>query len=663
FFPRRYLDYNHRKAIAELTEGEQATIFALVWEARQVSLGQRRSTEAIVGDDTGNIRAVWFNQPYLAAKLSPNQRLVLSGRVSTYKGMKVMESPDWEVDEGGELTHVGRLVPLYPLTEGLYPRQFRQLMKDVVEGGVSQVVDFLPPEIKQNRGLLDLSQALAQTHFPQDSELLTKARRRLAFDEFFLFQIGIVSRRRQWQAEMGHAFKPCSEMVDGFIRTLPFKLTAAQERVLAQIMADMGKPTPMARLLQGEVGSGKTVVAAIALLLAVANGYQGAMMAPTEVLAEQHFDTLGRLLSRMGREEGEGHWRSYSGLLPRPLSLALFTGSLRPAEKEDLRQRLARGEIDLAVGTHALIQREVEMPSLGLAVVDEQHRFGVLQRAALRQKGFNPHLLVMTATPIPRSLALSLYGDMDLSIINELPPGRPEVKTRRLEPKDRQWVYDFIRQEVTAGNRAFIICPIIEESEVLEVKAAAAEYARLSQEVFPLLRLGLLHGRLSLAEKEDVMRRFKAGELSILVSTPVVEVGVDVPQATVMLIEGAERFGLSQLHQFRGRIGRGERPSYCFLLAENPTPEAQERLAIVEREKDGLVLAEEDLRLRGPGEFFGTRQSGLACFKLARLSDVDLLEAAREDVLALLGKDSDLRDHPLLAQEAKRYLPQEGEWS
>ena len=409
----------------------------------------------------------------------------------------------------------------------------------------------------------------------------------------------------------------------------------------------------MCRLLQGEVGSGKTVIATTALLVAASNGYQGALMVPTEVLAEQHFNSISRLISRIGLPEGgDGILIMFPSLPPYPFTMALLTGSLSQGEKRRLQQLIRQGEVHLVIGTHALIQKGVEFKQLGLAVVDEQHRFGVLQRSALRQKGATPHVLVMTATPIPRTLALTIYGDLDLSVIDQLPPGRVEIETRWLGPRHREAAYAFIRQKITEGRQAFVVCPLVEESEAIEATAAVAEYQRLSQEVFPDLRLGLLHGRMSAPEKEAVMRCFRDGDLDILVSTPVVEVGIDVPNAAVMLIEGAERFGLSQLHQFRGRVGRGEHKSYCLLLSGTTSTEGRERLRIIEQTRDGFLLAEEDLRLRGPGEFFGTQQSGLPDLRMARLSDVDLLEAAREETVRLLQRDRGLRqpEHRLLAE-------------
>jgi ATP-dependent DNA helicase RecG len=668
FFPHRHLDYSQRKYISQLTEGEEQTIIANVWQAGETRLGGRRSTEAIVGDETGNVRVVWFNNPYLAKNLPTNTRIVLSGRVSLFGGRHVFESPEWELVEDKELIHTGRLVPLYPLTQGLRPRQVRKLMKQVVDQWAWQAEDFLPSELRRRCNLLELPQAITQAHYPQDETAKDGARLRLAFDELFLLQLGVLGRKHEWQeSQPGNPFTARTPVLDAFLKSLPFELTAAQQKVLKELLADLEKPIPMTRLLQGEVGSGKTVVATAALLVAAANGYQAAFMAPTEILAEQHFTSVCQLLSRAGQQVAEeDNLRSFSGLLSHPLTVALLIGDMNQARKQEIQQLITGGDIDIIIGTHALIQKEVEFHRLSLAVVDEQHRFGVAQRSALRQKGFNPHVLVMTATPIPRTLALTLYGDLDLSVIDELPPGRQVVKTKWLKPSQRESAYAFLRRQVAEGRQAFIICPLVEESEVIQAKAAVAEYERLSKEVFPDLKLGLIHGRMSAAEKDEVMHRFRSGELQVLVSTPVVEVGIDVPNATVMLVESADRFGLSQLHQFRGRVGRGQQQSYCMLLAENPSEIGRERLDIIEKIQDGFQLAEEDLRLRGPGEFFGTRQSGLPDLRLAKLSDVALLELARSEAIRLFDDDPGLKkpDHAPLSKELARVW-QHGaaEWS
>ncbi|MFC1910527.1 ATP-dependent DNA helicase RecG, partial [Chloroflexota bacterium] len=656
FFPRRHIDYSRTKTISQIEEGEEQTVIVNIWEAQQVRLGDRPSTEAVVGDATGNMRVVWFNQPYLAKTLTANMRIVLSGRVGVFHGRYVFESPEWELAEEQELTHTGRLVPVYPLTQGLRPRQMRRIMKPFIDKWAGLVEDFLPFEIKQRCKLLSLSEAVSNAHYPADEKLKDKARIRLAFDELFLLQLGVFSKKRDWQkSQPGTPFVTKTTVVETFLKSLPFELTEPQKRSLKEIISDLQKPVAMSRLLQGDVGSGKTVVATAALLAAAANGYQSVFMAPTEILAEQHFATIRQLFSKIGKEEEEGVTYKFQGLLPRPLGVALLMGDIKHLKKSRIQELLKNGGIDIAIGTHALIQKGIEFQKLGLVVVDEQHRFGVEQRSALRQKGFNPHMLVMTATPIPRTLALTLYGDLDLSVIERLPPGRQTIKTKWLGPPEVQKAYNFIKRQVAEGHQAFIICPLIEESEMIQAKAATAEYERLSEEVFPELQLGLLHGRMSSAEKDEAMRQFRCGETHILVSTPVIEVGIDIPNAAVMMVESADRFGLSQLHQFRGRVGRGMAQSYCILMAENPSAVGKQRLDIIEKTQDGFALAEADLEMRGPGEFFGTRQSGLPDLRMAKISDVVLLETARNEAVKLFEKDALGRgEHQLLVKELAR---------
>ncbi|UCH42761.1 MAG: ATP-dependent DNA helicase RecG, partial [Dehalococcoidales bacterium] len=642
-------------------------VVANIWQTQETRPGGRRSTEAIVGDETGNVRVIWFNNPYLARQLKTKTRVVISGRVSRFKGRHVFESPQWDLVEDGDSVHTGRLVPLYPLTQGLKPRQVRKIMKEVIDLWVPQVTDFLPPHLVKDCQLMGLPQAISQAHYPEDETLKDQARIRLAFDELFLLQLGVLSKKRNWQeSQPGNALITTEQVLDPFLRSLSFKLTTAQQKTLGELLTDIGQPRPMSRLLQGDVGSGKTVVATAALLIAAANNYQGALMAPTEILAEQHFATICQLLSRTGHlVDQEDYRHSYSGILPRSITVALLTGDITQAKKRQIQQQITDGDIDIIIGTHALIQKDMEYRRLGLAVIDEQHRFGVAQRSSLRQKGYNPHVLVMTATPIPRTMALTLYGDLDLSVINELPPGRQTIKTKWLKPNQRNSAYAFIRRQVAEGRQAFIICPLIEESETIQARAAVAEYEYLSQKVFPELSLGLLHGRISSADKDKVMRRFRSGELDILVATPVVEVGIDVPNATVMLVESADRFGLSQLHQFRGRVGRGQEQSYCMFLSQNLSEIGQQRLDIIENTQDGFDLAEEDLKLRGPGEFFGTRQSGLPDLRMAKLSDIALLELARREAINLFEDDPELKkgEYADLAKELARVWPQAGEWS
>jgi ATP-dependent DNA helicase RecG len=544
----------------------------------------------------------------------------------------------------------------------------RRLVKQAVDEYASALPEFLPAGVLKRQSFPRLPQAVADYHFPESFELKERARRRLAFDELFLLQLGVLSRKRRWQSEQpGVALKIDRALLDMLIAKLPFELTAAQSRVLGEITADLARPVAMARLLQGEVGSGKTVVALLALLLTSAAGYQGALMAPTEVLAEQHFKSIRRLLAGMGTETEAGHSiYTFEGIISRALTVALLMGDVKETAKAEAQKLIAAGKIDMALGTHALIQKGVKFKKLGLVVVDEQHRFGVEQRKALRQKGFNPHMLAMTATPIPRTLALTLYGDLDLSVISELPPGRQTIKTRWLKPEQRESAYEFVRKQVREAHQAFVICPLIEESEAIQARSAVAEFERLSAEVFPDLRLALLHGRMNAREKDEVMSAFSRRDTDVLVSTPVVEVGIDVPNATVMMVESADRFGLSQLHQFRGRVGRGESQSYCMLMADKVSDVALLRLDIIEHSQDGFKLADEDLKLRGPGEFFGTRQSGIPDLRMARLSDVATLERAREEAERLFASDPDLKapEHrPLVAEIARLWPEKKGDWS
>ncbi|HEY68706.1 MAG TPA: ATP-dependent DNA helicase RecG [Thermoflexia bacterium] len=665
FFPRRYDDYSQLKPINRLEHGEEVTIIAQVWDAgARETRGGGVIFKATLSDGTGFIEATWFNQPYLADRIKRGQQIVISGKVDEYLGRLCFTSPEWEPLEQ-ELLHTARLVPVYPLTAGLSARRLRRLMKRTVDYWSKRLPDHLPASVRQEAGLMDLETAIAQIHFPDDKDMLERARYRLAFDELFVLQIGLLRQRHLWRSAPGKPLLVNNATLRNFIHSLPFKLTRAQQRALRQIVADLRSNRPMNRLLQGDVGSGKTVVAAAAMALAVAAGAQAALMAPTEILAEQHYQTISRLFERIPA--------------PKP-TVRLLTGSVTGREREEIYAGLADGSVGIVVGTHALIQESVQFKELALVVIDEQHRFGVRQRAALRQKGktkdakgktkdakggYNPHLLVMTATPIPRSLELTLWGHLDVSVIDEMPPGRKPVVTRLLLPTERERAYAFVRSQIEKGHQAFIICPLVEESEKVEAKSAVEEYKRLQKHIFPDLRLGLLHGRMKGEEKEATMARFARGELDILVATSVVEVGIDVPNATVMLIEGADRFGLAQLHQFRGRVGRGEHPSYCLLVSDSSSPEAQERLQAVEATSDGFALAQKDLELRGPGEFLGTRQSGFPDLKLANVTDLRLVEAAREAARRFFETDPELAhpDNRLLAQQVARFWKGEGEVS
>jgi ATP-dependent DNA helicase RecG len=640
-FPRRYDDLSLRKQIRQLELGDQVTVIGTVRSTHLGRAGGRSIFSATLKDDTGAIECTWFNQPYLDKSLSQGQQIAVSGEVTEFRGRLVFSAPEWEPLRP-DLLHTGRVVPIYPLTEGLYARTLRRLIHDALEGSVPQIVDPLPLEAQVDVGLIDLPRALRQIHFPASMDEAQRARERLCFDELLLLQLGVLRKRGEWRRERSAAIQVPSAVVSSFTASLPFELTGAQRRATQEILNDMAQPVPMSRLLQGDVGSGKTVVAVAAMLSAVRAGYQSALMAPTSILAQQHADTIARMLQGVP-----------------DVRLALLEGSQSALDKSATRERLAQGEIDIVIGTHALIQEGVAFQRLGLVVVDEQHRFGVAQRQTLRDKNasFRPHMLAMSATPIPRTLALTIYGDLDVSILDELPPHRQPILTAVRTQSSRDPVYGFVRAQLEQGHQAYIICPLVEESQQIDARAAVEEHERLSRDIFPQFRLGLLHGRVGADEKETVMRRFKDGAYDILVSTAVVEVGVDVPNATVMLIEGAERFGLAQLHQFRGRVGRGEARSYCVLLSDNTTEESLTRLQIMAETNDGFVLAEKDLELRGPGDFLGVRQHGLPELRIAQLSDRSTLELARREAMRIFQQDPELKsvEHRALAEQVESF--------
>jgi ATP-dependent DNA helicase RecG len=651
-FPRRYDDYTLMKPISRLQYGETVTVIGTVWEVRARQARNHKLVQVIISDGTGKIQATWFNQPWLTGKLKTGMQIVLSGTVDQYLGRLIFENPEWEPVELEPLK-TRRIVPIYPLTRGLSSHKMRDIQKQAVNGWAGKVSDPLPVSIRQRRGFYTLPHTLQQVHFPDSQESLHAARQRLVFDELFLLQIGMLGLRRDWQDAPGIPIPYNEQALTAFTNTLPFELTGAQKQVINEMLTDMARDVPMNRLLQGDVGAGKTVIAAAAMVSAVQGGLQAALMAPTEILAEQHYQGLNSLLEQLG------------------IRVSLLTGSTTTAERTSLYEEISNGTAQVVIGTQALIQDKVNFKELGLVVIDEQHRFGVEQRKALRDKGIaspngsgpaepNPHLLVMSATPIPRSLALSLYGDLDLSILDEMPPGRQEIKTRWLRPSERERAYAFVQSQVESGRQAFIICPLVEESDKIDAKSAVAEHERLQNEVFPDLKLGLLHGRMKAGEKEAVMRSFYNGETDILVSTSVIEVGIDVPNSTVMVIEGANRFGLAQLHQFRGRVGRGAHQSYCLLLADTISGDAEERLSALEKTNDGFMLAEKDLEIRGPGEFFGQRQSGLPELQLASLLDMEMLEMARAEAQALFEIDPFLErpEHAQLHEMVSQFWKQ-----
>ena len=640
-FPRRYDDYSELKPIKSLWYGEQVTVIGSVQSVtgRPIRSGKSHITEVVIGDGTGALRLSWFNQPWLTNRFKKGMSISVSGKVDQYLGRLVMSSPDWEMIETENL-HTNRIVPIYALTAKITQKWLRKQMKQVISYWAPKITDHLPESVRLAAKLPRLDTALENVHFPKTQAHLKLARERLAFDEIFFLQMGVLRQKRDWQSVMGRIFDVPEEWLQARKDTLPFTLTASQDKAVSDIVVDFGSGRPMNRLLQGDVGSGKTVVAAMAAEIIAHAGAQTAIMAPTSILAEQHYRSLSQMLTagEEALEESE---------------IRLLVGDTPEARKQEIREGLLDGSIKVIVGTHALIEGNVQFADLQLAIVDEQHRFGVDQRAALREKGENLHLLVMTATPIPRSLALTVHGDLDISVMDEMPAGRQEIDTHVLRPRERERAYTMIRAQVLDGKQAFIIYPLVEESEKIEARAAVEEHESLQAEVFRKLNVGLLHGRMKPAEKEETMEKFRAKEYDILVATTVVEVGVDIPNATVMLIEGADRFGLAQLHQLRGRVGRGLDKSYCLLIPTDNNDTENERLLAMAESNDGFVLAEKDLQQRGPGEFLGTRQSGYGTgLRMASITDIDLIEKARERAQTIFAQDANLEkeEHKLLGE-------------
>lgn len=653
YYPRDHIDYGRQVPIKELVPGETVTILGKIKRCSCFNTPKNTKLtilEIIIKDDTGQIKITrffasirfshkgWQNQQ---KSLYPTGAVIAaSGLVKKNKYGVTLDNPELEVldSEGGaiESMKIGRLLPIYPLTEGVGADLVRRAVVGSLPG-VEKIHDPLPAAFSDKYQLINLQYAIANIHFPSDRDCLSAARRRLVFDELFYLQLGLLKRRQEHRQIKTNAVLPATgELIEQFYKLLPFDLTNAQKRVISEILIDLQKPEPMNRLVQGDVGAGKTVVAVVAMLAAIQGGYQAALMAPTEVLAEQHYRKLV----------------AWFNLLHLPVEL--LTGSTKAAKRREIHAQLETGELPVLVGTHALIQDAVSFQKLGLAVIDEQHRFGVQQRAKLQQKGESPHVLTMTATPIPRTLALTLHGDLDVSQLDEMPPGRQPIQTTTLTGRQRKKAHDLIRREIAQGRQVYVILPLVEESEKLDVKSAVEEHQKLA-EIFSECQVGLLHGRMSSAQKEEAINDFRDNKTKILVSTTVVEVGVDVPNATVMLIENAERFGLSQLHQLRGRVGRGSHASFCLLLRGAGSNDAIERLQVLEQSQDGFFIAEMDMRLRGPGQVLGTRQSGLPDFALASLvEDREVLELARVAAEEIIEKDESLNDWPPLRDELER---------
>ena len=616
FFPRRYEDRSSFRKISEAVLGETSTFRAEILKVTFKPIRRLNLLEVMVGDDTGTITAVWFNQPYLKSQFAAGQEIILYGRVDLYKNRIQISSPEYEVvDPEEEAIHTGRITPIYPLTEGLFQRTLRSVLKSLVENDLSQnIKEWLPVSFRNQNALMELPEAIREMHFPSSFDKQSAARRRIVFDEFLIFELMLLRKVEKLKTQhRAFTLEKGESLYKDFLSKLPFSLTDSQDVALKSLIHDLKRPFPMNRLLQGDVGSGKTVVAAFALLLAAENKRQGVLLVPTEILAEQHSRTLRDLFE------------------PFNISIGLLTASTPAPKREKMLAELRQGKLLAVVGTHALLQEDVGFASLAVVIIDEQHKFGVYQRCRLLQGEPRPHQLVMTATPIPRTLALTLYGGLEISVMKELPAGRKPIKTYWIKREKQPEVLLHILKKIQEGDQAYFIFPLIEETEKLDLLAAKQEFERLQKGAFAKVRMGLVHGKVPNEERDAIMKSFMQGDIKILVATSVIEVGVNNPNATLIVIENAERFGLSQLHQMRGRIGRGEKPSECFLFGEPKTTEGQKRLRILTKTQDGFVIAEEDLKLRGPGDFWGTRQSGEVFFRLAHpVLDQDLLLEARK---------------------------------
>lgn len=640
-FPSRYEDFSHLVNIANLKLGERITVKGKVQLINTRRSWKRRLTitEALIKDNTGSIKAIWFNTPYLATSIKPGAEVMLAGTLTAGNYGLQMEHPTIEAVATSGI-HTGRLVPIYPSSSLLSQRLLRNLISHC-SPSINLIKDYLPIEIISKFKLLPLAKAVYCLHFPATLAELTAARRRVTFDELFLIHLKSLLARKSIKQTKAESI-PFQESTKQLVAALPWTLTADQRQATWEIIKDLGKPSPMYRLLQGDVGSGKTIVAGIASFNCVRSNLQTAILAPTEILAQQHFNTLSKLLAP---------WSITSALLTR--GHHRISSSKENISASLVKEKIKSGSIDLVIGTQTLLQSSVEFKKLGLVIVDEQHRFGVMERQALiGNRTPAPHLLSMTATPIPRSLALTLYGDLDISVIKSLPPGRLPITTKLILPNEREQAYKLMQQEVAKGNRVFIVCPLIEESDNLGVRAATTEHTRLQKNIFPSIKLGLLHGKLSSKEKTQVMNEFKTGQAPILISTSVIEVGIDVPEATIMAVEGAERFGLAQLHQFRGRIGRSERPSVCLLMTDSNKPNSLERLKALTKYSDGFSLAEFDLSHRGPGDLIGQTQSGFLKLRFAELADFALLKTIRDAATLIFNIDPELRRWPELINKA-----------
>ncbi len=663
-FPHRYEDFSKIIPISKAKIGENCCFLGRILkiENRKTPKKKMVLTEAIFQDKSSAIKVIWFNQPYLKRVLKEGERVCLAGKIVLSKGGIYFQNPAYEKvpeKEKKEFLHTARIVPVYPETEGLSSRWLRYIIRPILKKVKDQIKDPLPFEIRKKFNLLEKKEALWQIHFPTSLKLAKAARERFSFEELFKLELLMLRERYKLAKKKAFSIPINLNLIKKFVKKLPFKLTDAQRKCTWQILKDLEKEIPMNRLLEGDVGSGKTIVATICALNVAKAGYQVAFMAPTEILAKQHFKEISKLL-----EDFNLNLALLTGKEDKFISKKL-KGQLIEISRKKLLEKLEKGEIDILIGTHALIQEKVKFDKLALVILDEQHRFGVEQRAKLIKKKNKkelkiPHLLSMTATPIPRTLSLTIYGDLDLSLLNELPKGRKKVITKVIPPQKREKAYQFIRREVKKGRQVFVICPRIEvkkgeDLETTEMKAVKQEYEKLSKKIFPDLKIGMLHGKMKPKEKEEIMKKFKEGKIDILVSTSVVEVGIDVPKATVMMIEGAERFGLAQLHQFRGRVGRSSLQSFCFLFTDSKSKKTKKRLEALLRYSDGFKLAEKDLEIRGPGDLIGKRQWGLPNLSMEALKDLSLVEKTREAAKEILLKDPELKNYPLLKKELEKF--------
>jgi ATP-dependent DNA helicase RecG len=670
-FPNRHIDYSKITRIGEVEYGALTTVAGRVVRSETVRIGPPPgAAKILINDGTGLLEATFFRQAYLASRLKRGNLVAFSGEIDAFQGRAQMQNPEYDelpssaASTGDlQLTHAGNLLPVYPSTDGLAQRSIRTATRKSLDAGLPLLTEFLDDDLRQRHSFPGLPEAVEAMHYPDSPEDQRAARRRLAFDELFMYQLAALKKKSEWRNRRDGiviARDKGGPVVESFLDSLDFELTTDQQESLDVFLGDMASGVPMGRLLQGEVGSGKTVVALSALLAANTAGYQGALMAPTEVLAEQHFLSISNQLHAEplpGEPRDAVRHASLPGKGNRRITMVLLIGSLQRSIKSRIQQMIADGEADLIIGTHALLQEQVSIPRLGLAVVDEQHRFGVEQRGALTKRVPRPHLLAMSATPIPRTLALTVYGDLDITTLKILPKGRRPITTTLANSKARiDQAHKMIRQQVALGRQAFVVCPLIEPSESIEAVSAVPEFERLSAGTFKDLRVGLLHGRMKLPEKQDVMDRVRNRQIDVLVATPVIEVGVDIPNATVMMIMSANRFGLAQLHQLRGRVGRGESESFCILVTSSGGETAGERISAVLENSDGFTLAEEDLRIRGPGDYLGTRQSGWDELRVATIDDVDLLQLARREASDLMagGTLDWQKKFPQLASELER---------